>query len=188
MLVRILPAVHSVCRIQTSFHIAAFKTRTLAQWKRALWVPRRTGALLVAVLMECIHNSWPTIKYLQGSLSQRARRDGPRIRTASVLRYEVLLLRLRLMGGGKTGLGNGFDALDGWIDTWLDKVVMNVGCGARARERSLEAANEMQAQAKRLGRSAKRQNIRSKERSILFSGVKRRRTSGRRSLSASMTR
>ena len=85
-------------------------------------------------------------------------------------------------------MGNGFDALDGWIDTWLDKMVMNVGRGARARERSLEAANEMQAQAKRLGRSAKRQNIRSKERSILFSGVKRRRTSGRRSLSASMTR
>ena len=60
----------------------------------------------------------------------------------------MLLLQLRLRGGGKTGLGNGIDALDGWIDTWLDKVVMNVGRGARARERSLEAANEMQAQAK----------------------------------------
>ena len=60
----------------------------------------------------------------------------------------MLLLRLRLRGGGKTGLGNGIDALDGLFFTWLDKMVMNVGRGERARERSLEAANEMQAQAK----------------------------------------
>ena len=39
------------------------------------------------------------------------------------------------------------DSLDSF-DTWLDKVVMHVGRGARAREKSLEAANEMQAQAK----------------------------------------
>ena len=33
-------------------------------------------------------------------------------------------------------------------NTWLDTVVMNVGRGERARKRSLEAANEIQAQAK----------------------------------------